>query len=44
MEPPIHPKIPKAKMEYRVGKKQARYSLTEKAKIVEYIEEGVKTS
>ncbi|KAG7177225.1 Tigger transposable element-derived protein 1-like 172 [Homarus americanus] len=42
--PPRRPEPPKAKREYRVGKKHAKYSLADKAKVVEYIAKGMKTS
>ncbi|KAG7163361.1 Tigger transposable element-derived protein 1-like 102, partial [Homarus americanus] len=42
--PPKHPELPKAKREYRVGKKHAKYSLADMAKVVEYFEKGMKTS
>ncbi|KAG7162940.1 Tigger transposable element-derived protein 1-like 107 [Homarus americanus] len=41
---PKLPEPPKAKREYRVGKKHAKYSLADKVKIVKYIEKGMKTS
>ena len=41
VNPLARPKPPKAKRKYRVSKKQARNSIIERVKLMEYIEKGI---